>query len=185
MNIDQQLDFIGKFQSWCHEDADREALAAIRLALEDYRRIMDLSNGDPSLFFSLPAPVPVALAEETSRYQSFIKRYDTFCRWVSGAGAKMDGVQGKAMKAIIKYLIKESKASDEQGALDAWDYVLTNWAKLSPFIQTQISLVQINKNLAEILMQLRKNGKTASEQTAASVRASIRAGRGSADEGHQ
>lgn len=172
LTIDQQIAHIGKLQYWCKEADDQTALDAIKLTLKDYKRLIEEVAAEP-------AP------EKPNMFPAFVKAYDTFCRIKTKAGAKMDGANGKALKTIIQFLTQEALQKDEAGALEAWKYILLNWDKLTPFIQNQVSLLQINKNLPEILMQLRRNGKTASEQTANNVRESIRAGRAGADEGHQ
>lgn len=108
--------------------------------------------------------------EQFSQFQDFVKAYDDFCRSFSGVGAKMDGAQGAALKKIVAYLIRENKDKDEAGALLAWNYILNNWKNLTKFIQNQVSLTQINKNLPEILTQLR-NGATKQAGSKAAVNA--------------
>jgi len=99
------------------------------------------------------------------RFQEFVGIYHQFCLDTIGVGAKMDASEGKALKSIIQYLIKQSTRQDTQGALDAWQYIFEHWGLLSPFLQSQKSLKQINKNLIEILSQI-KNGHAKSKQQA-------------------
>lgn len=88
-------------------------------------------------------------------YTDFVSRYNDFCKKQIGVGCKLDGMQGKALKRIIRYLEKESKG---ERVVEAWEYVLTNWHKLEPFYQKQIKVTQIDSNFINILNQLR-NGK--------------------------
>jgi uncharacterized protein YutD len=85
-----------------------------------------------------------------------------------GMGSKMDSQQGKALKSIIQYLAlqvknKKGEITEEQLKLDvlnAWDYILNNWGQVNGYYAEQIKLSQIDSNLPNILMQLRKNKKS-------------------------
>lgn len=154
MTIKEQIATFGKI-AW-EKNADDESFSAI--------------NGSLKLLAKLEAAKVPLDAEKIiekfktkktkySKYQDFVKVYDDFCREHIGVGSKMDGAQGKALNTIIKYLVKESKMKDENGALLAWKFILENWKRLTPFVQNQTTLLQINKNLLEILTQLR-NGST-------------------------
>ncbi len=172
MSIDEQLVWIGRWQ-YFHQDTEAlTALESIKLTLKDYKRLIE----------EVAQPVQ---EEAKGMYRAFVRAYDTFCRMKTKAGAKMDGANGKALKTIIAFLTQEASSKDEAGALEAWMYILLNWDKLTPFIQNQVSLLQINKNLPEILMQLRRNGKTTGEQAASNIREGIRAGRGDLNESDQ
>jgi uncharacterized protein YutD len=80
----------------------------------------------------------------------------------------MNAHQGKALKSIIEYLalqVKNKKGAiteDELKAdvLNAWDYILNNWNQINGYYAEQIKLSQIDSNLPNILMQLRKNKKS-------------------------
>lgn len=127
-------------------EADQEGKAVIEAILEKVRQGRKKE----------PAP---------ERYQEFVGIYNQFLWDTIGVGAKMDASEGKALKAIIKYLREQSNRQDTQGAIDAWRYILDNWTMLSTFLQSQKSLKQINKNLIEILEQIR-NGHAKSRQQA-------------------
>ena len=88
--------------------------------------------------------------------------YNNFCLERVGVGCKMDGVEGKAMKLIIKYLSTQVKEKDDEQVYTAWEFILNNWDKLDDFLQKQVALRQINSNLINILNQLR-NGKNKSK----------------------
>ena len=97
-----------------------------------------------------------------------VKRYDAFCVSRMGMGSKMDALQGKALKSIIQYLAlqvknKKGEISEENlksDVLNAWDYILNNWSQINGYYAEQIKLSQMDSNLPNILMQLRKNKKS-------------------------
>jgi hypothetical protein len=91
-------------------------------------------------------------------YKDCIAIYNNFIKEKTGAGAKIDGMQGNAMKEIINFILKQEKVngSDEQ-ALIAWKFILENFSRVEPFLQKQLKLNQINSNITNILDQI-KNG---------------------------
>lgn len=109
-----------------------------------------------------------AKAKSENLYPQMVDRYNTFCINRMGMGSKMDSQQGKALKSIIQYLAlqvknKKGEISEEQLKLDvlnAWDYILNNWGQVNGYYAEQIKLSQIDSNLPNILMQLRKNKKS-------------------------
>jgi hypothetical protein len=96
-------------------------------------------------------------SEKTGEY---VTAYFQFYENRMGLKPKYGGGDGKAMNEIAKYLCEVSTGND---GLAAWQYILKNWNKLTPFIANQVSVLQINKNINEILSQL-KNGTTKAEQ---------------------
>jgi hypothetical protein len=164
MTTAEQIAWIGKFQYWFQGQEEHNALEQVKESLrrlgkleESMRDTETQAQGDSK--------------EETpkSQYKDFIAAYHSFCTTYIGVGPKLDGVQGKAMKQIIAYLVQESKGKDEDGALAAWSYILSNWGMLTEFLQKQTALVQINKNLQEILTQLR-HAKSANTSAADAVK---------------
>ena len=107
-------------------------------------------------------------AKSKNLYPQMVDRYDAFCVTRMGMGSKMDAQQGKALKSIIQYLAlqvknKKGEISEEDlkaDVLNAWDYILNNWAQINGYYAEQIKLSQIDSNLPNILMQLRKNKKS-------------------------
>lgn len=91
-----------------------------------------------------------------SNYKQYIALYIEFFQELTG-GTKpaINAASGKSLKRIAKHLQQASKTGDEQGALQGWHYILANWKKLSPFLQQQTGILQIEKNLNEIFTQLR------------------------------
>lgn len=97
---------------------------------------------------------------ENTNYKDVIAIYNGFCKEKFDAPAKINGVEGKATKEIIKYLksISKNKGFDsEEAVLNSFKFILNNWDKLDSFLQKQIKLSQINSNLPNIINQL-KNG---------------------------
>ena len=75
------------------------------------------------------------------------------------APAKIDAVQGKAMKTILNYLktlCKQKGDDSPENILNALKYIFKNWKNLEPFLQKQVKLSQINSNLVNIIQQLKK-----------------------------
>jgi len=152
MTIDEQIAWIGSIQYWFQKQEDAALLAEVK---ESLRRLKNLEAAHAKLKKQLE-DIEKEADQSFTIYQEFIEAYHLFCRSYIGVGAKIDGAQGKAMKAIITYLTQVSKTKDAGGALSAWKYILANWSELTKFIQNQTSLVQINKNITEILTQLRR-----------------------------
>lgn len=150
VSIEDQIAWIGKVQYWFQDQEEAAMLAEVKESLKKLEKLEQSGSYDS--------------------YKDFIDAYNEFCKAYIGVGAKIDGVQGRAMKYIIKYLVEQSKGHDEESALLAWKYILKNWEKLSDFIRNQTSLAQINKNLQEILTQLRHAGKKDNQGAAQSVK---------------
>jgi len=70
-----------------------------------------------------------------------------------GFNPKWDGVQGNALKQIIKYLNGEAK---DGNGLAVWQFLLDSWSLQSAWIQKQTSVPQINKYLTEMLGVIKK-----------------------------
>jgi hypothetical protein len=118
------------------------------------------------------------LEKKAQEYEpSFQGFMDMYCQWHShtvGVGARITARDGKALKAIMKYLRENSKRKDDQGAKQAWSFILTCWDRLSPFIQKQVALTQIEKNLPEIIATLKQYAtRQDRNNTSASIAARI------------
>lgn len=91
----------------------------------------------------------------TEEYKQWMGEYFNFFRGISdGIEPKITGVQGKALKRIITFLNRQG--NEEGEGFYTWQFILGNWDKLSKFIQSQTGLSQIEKNLNEILTQIKK-----------------------------
>jgi hypothetical protein len=95
-------------------------------------------------------------------YSDFIDAYSTWYTKMVGAKPKLNPASGKAMKDIIAYLLQQEKVKTEEDALVAWKYIMGTWLRVSPFLQQQKGLIQINKNIEEILDHIR-NGHAKNE----------------------
>lgn len=93
-------------------------------------------------------------------YKMSIDIYHKFCLSNFDAPAKIDAVQGKAMKTILSYLkalCKQKGDDSQENILNALKYIFKNWKNLEPFLQKQVKLSQINSNLVNIIQQLKEN----------------------------
>lgn len=142
---------------------------------------MDLSDSANAIV-KTDKPIPVAKNTDTitdtkNTYIIAIDLYDQFCQDNFDAPAKIDGVQGKAMKSILKYLerLSTKKGTEpKEGSIDAFKYILFNWKELEPFLQKQIKLSQINSNLQNIIQQLKHGKETKSKSIAEDILAKYR-----------
>lgn len=91
-------------------------------------------------------------------HQKFIKLYCDFFLSKTGINPKINGQDGKAVKELIPYLTNQSLEKNELGAEKSFKFILDNWSKVEPFLQSQMKLSQINSNINNIINQL-KNGK--------------------------
>jgi hypothetical protein len=107
-------------------------------------------------------------SESSKLFPQMVEEYNQFCIKKCGAGAKMNALQGKAMKGIIEYLAKQVQSkhgneltqdSLEENIFVAWQYILNNWNNVKGYYAEQIKLNQIDSNLPNILMQLKNNQK--------------------------
>jgi hypothetical protein len=101
-----------------------------------------------------------AKQKELGGQKEYTDAYFVFYEKRIGVKPKFGAADGKAIKEIKIYL--ESAVSEP---LLAWQYILSNWSKLTPFIANQCTALGINKNINEIMSQL-KNGTTKSAQLA-------------------
>ncbi len=98
-------------------------------------------------------------------YPEMISVYDSFIKKITGgAGAKINGMEGQAMKQIIEYLKRASKDKTDEGILNSWNHLLASWGKLDNFYQGKLKLVEINSNMVNLINQI-KNGKQTNGNT--------------------
>jgi hypothetical protein len=98
-------------------------------------------------------------APPESLYKRFISVYDQFIKLKTDCPAKIDGTQGKAAKEIIKYLQGASKDKSDEGVVNTWNYILSNWSRLEPFKQKKLKLSEINTDLINIINELKNGAK--------------------------
>ena len=107
-------------------------------------------------------------------YQPCIDLYYTWHEAAVGLAPRMNAREGAAMKKIISYLRENSKTKDDAGALAAWEFILRHWPHLSQFLQRQTTLVQIEKNLTEIIATIKQYAtRQDRNNTSASIAARI------------
>lgn len=108
-------------------------------------------------------------AESNKLFPKMVEEYNQFCNQKTGAGAKMNAMQGKSMKSIMDFLANQVKNKNgdalteeeiENNVFIAWQYILKNWDKIKGYYAEQIKLNQIDSNLPNILMQLKNNQKS-------------------------
>ncbi len=101
-------------------------------------------------------------------YKDMLAIYDSFCLKQFDAPCKINGMEGKALKQIISYLIKVStnKGMPEDNCKISFQYIFSNWDSLDDFTRKQVKLSQINSNITNIINQL-KNGKATNTKSLA------------------
>lgn len=88
-------------------------------------------------------------------YNEFIKKRS------DGIGAKFDGQQIKALKAIITY-VKAQQKDKEAPVKVSLEHIFNSWEKLDDYTKSKTTLSQINQNIQNIIITLRNpqlNGK--------------------------
>jgi hypothetical protein len=106
-------------------------------------------------------------AREKLDFKNSIEVYDRFIKKTTNLPAKIDGADGKAMKAIVDYFHRSAEDKspgilpEPDTASKALEYIFEHWQKLDHFQQKQLKLIYINQNLSSIISQI-KNGKSKS-----------------------
>lgn len=83
-----------------------------------------------------------------------------YCEWhqrLVSIGPHITPREGKALKVIIKYLRENSKQKDDEGVKTAWEFILRHWDKLTLWLQKQMRLSQIERNLPEIISSIKQH----------------------------
>ena len=121
------------------------------------------SDKKQNAFDEKEKPIPYTKNTDTKTiYKMSIDIYHKFCLSNFDAPAKIDSVQGKAMKSILSYLktlCKQKGDDSQENILNALKYIFKNWNNLEPFLQKQVKLSQINSNLVNIIQQLKQTTK--------------------------
>lgn len=109
---------------------------------------------------------------DNTLYNKCMGLYRAFHKKQLGLSPNLVGKTAKtssdAMKAIIKYLMANIKSKSEEGVYNALEYIFNGWDSLSDFYKKQVALPDIQRNLSNILYEL-KNG--ANKQSAATIQA--------------
>jgi hypothetical protein len=94
----------------------------------------------------------VAQKKENPHYKEFIDIFFEFYRQRVGVEYKFTAIDGKAIKKIIKYIVKIDK-NNNPGA--AWRFILNSYSKWDKFYQNQLKINQIDSNIANIINQIK------------------------------
>ena len=120
-------------------------------------------SGESGIFPEEPK-TPSASNDDGKLYSKMVDLYFNWFKDLNGGiPPKFGKADGSAMKQIInyfKYIHKQANnGKDEvEEVILMFTYILTNWAKIDPFLQKQTKLIQINGNIQNIINDL-KNGK--------------------------
>ena len=134
----------------------------IKKPVQEIKEEVSLS-GESGLFPEEPK-TPSASNDEGKLYSKMVELYFNWFKDLNGGiPPKFGKADGSAMKQIInyfKYIHKQANnGKDEvEEVILMFTYILTNWAKIDPFLQKQTKLIQINGNIQNIINDL-KNGK--------------------------
>ena len=98
-------------------------------------------------------------SEEKSLFSQMNDFYNKFCIEQTSIGGSFGKAEGVAMNSIIGKLKTNEKIKEggDTAVLIAWEYLLSKFNLWTPYQQQGISLLQINKNLLDILNQLKTN----------------------------
>ena len=124
----------------------------------------EVSLSDESGLFPEEPKTPSASNDDGKLYSKMVDLYFNWFKDLNGGiPPKFGKADGSAMKQIInyfKYIHKQANnGKDEvEEVILMFTYILTNWAKIDPFLQKQTKLIQINGNIQNIINDL-KNGK--------------------------
>jgi len=136
-----------------------ESQRAVNIQDKEQRAVID------ELIRTVQNPCSFPVPEKIELWSEFVQAYMDFHHEQTNSKARIKPTDGKKLKEIIYFVLEQDKITNEEEALNAFKYVLNNWHKLSQFLQSQVSLAQIEKNLSEILKQL-KSGHHKSKQQA-------------------
>lgn len=104
-------------------------------------------------------------------YKDMMKEYYEWFERRFHVGPKVDAAQGNALKTLIKYysgLAKRSLATELAGqvpsddqihtrTLEFFKWLLDNWERLDSFNQAKTKLTDINSNIQNLIVQIKKS----------------------------
>lgn len=114
-----------------------------------------------------PATESQLLAEAKKKtHSACMKVYTDWFNDRNGVNPKVQAADAAGLKQIVQYLFKavQAKSPDlslseiTERAVRSWVLILHKWDTLTPFLQSQVKLSQINSNLTNILNAI-KNPK--------------------------
>lgn len=141
MTLKEQIAWIG---AWMYRNQKHELAPTLEHVRRSLFRLEKVDNG----------------AEEKEQaekvdHRPYIGVYSDWYVAYVGVKPKMTAGDAASAMRIAKYLVEVSVTGDTDGGLLSWRYILTKWKKLTPFIQKQTRMSQIEKNLVEIITQLK------------------------------
>lgn len=90
----------------------------------------------------------------------FIDRYKKFISEFSKGEItepRIDNYEKRALHNIMEYLKNNHKDKTFEGALESMNKIFENWELIEPFLQKQTKLEQINRNISNIILQIKQN----------------------------
>jgi hypothetical protein len=99
-------------------------------------------------------PIEKAKTLYTEFLDEWFAFYDDFMK----IKPRFNAIDGKHLKAIIKYLTEISQ--DEKEALELWKIILSNWEKLDDFYKKSADLKFISSQINKILINVKGANKT-------------------------
>src|SRR5690606_19821080 len=98
--------------------------------------------------------------------------WDWFKERNDGIPPQMNGVEGKAAEQLVSYFETVARAKAEKNneivsehelknkAAGMFEYILSKWNSLEPFLQKQTKISQINSNITNIINYLKNGTRT-------------------------
>jgi hypothetical protein len=114
-----------------------------------------------------------APAPGIDKWREWLATYTKWHKQYNGLAPRTSPGDMKALKSIATYLIEVNNGNQEQ-ALIGFNSLLTNWNRLTPFLQKQIGLTSINKNLVEVIEQIRTHGQRSDHEDARNIAGELR-----------
>lgn len=133
--------------------------------------IEEFNNDDNEIIEKKELPNGIDFFEK-NLHSKFIEIYVNWYYKKIGAKYKFSGgADGTAAKQMINYIRAAQKEkngyeSTDDEILNAWEFILNNWAKWESFYQGQMKLSQINSNMANIMANIKGISKNGNNLTA-------------------
>jgi hypothetical protein len=112
-------------------------------------------------FITLKKSTKISPDKQQSLVTICREKYFTFASNILGVPPAFNAAEGKALNSLISYLRSIAKNKEDTDVILALDYIFSHYSKWEPFHQKQLKLTQINSNITNIILTLKKpsNGK--------------------------
>lgn len=150
MTLKEQIAWIG---AWMYQNQSSELAKVLEHVRRSLFRLEKYDEANPG------AETMDDAESRSVDHRPYLGEYSKWYTSYIGVKPKIMSGDGAAAKRIAKYLVEVSVTQDEEGGLLSWKFILTKWKRLTPFIQKQTRLSQIEKNLPEIITQLKNGNK--------------------------